>query len=277
MAIIEPRIVTNWRGPQHHDKKFFEKRNFQLYQDDCFERLKKIYDESGASIDLVFADPPYFLSNGGFSCHAGKRVTVHKGDWDKSPGLDEMHQFNKKWLLACQKLLHHNGSIVISGTHHVIFSIGFALQELGFKILNIITWEKPNPAPNLSCRYLTHSTEQVIWASKNLKAKHKYNYTLMRQINDGKQMKDVWRFTSPKNDEKTFGKHPTQKPISLLERIVLMTTDEGDTVLDPFNGSGTTGLAAIKHNRKYIGIEKEKEYFELTISRVQHSNDLWGG
>lgn len=271
MAIIEPH--SGYQTLPHHNnhvEKFFEEKNFHLYQEDCFDRLPKLYNQIGSSVDLIFADPPYFLSNGGFSCHAGKRVAVHKGDWDKNPGLHEMHEFNKAWLELCQKLLQPNGAIVISGTHHVIFSIGFALQELGFKILNIITWQKPNPAPNLSCRYLTHSTEQVIWASKNIKSKHKYNYALMRQMNDNKQMKDVWTFTAPKNGEKAVGKHPTQKPLSLLERIILMTTDEKDLILDPFNGSGTTGIAAFNNNRKYIGIEKEREYFELTIARFKH-------
>ena len=218
---------------------------------------------------MIFADPPYFLSNNGFTCQNGKMVKVNKGDWDKSKGAEENHKYNLAWLSACQKVLKKDGTIWISGTQHVIFDIGFALQQLGFKILNMITWEKPNPAPNLSCRYFTHSTELLIWAGKSEKSKHTFNYDLMREENGGKQMKSVWTFTSPKNSEKPFGKHPTQKPIDLLNRIIKASTNEGDMVLDPFLGSGTTAVSCVLNNRQYIGIEKEKEYFELAKKRIE--------
>jgi site-specific DNA-methyltransferase (adenine-specific) len=151
--------------------------------------------------DMIFADPPYFLSNGGITCHAGRMVKVDKGDWDKSRGPDLNHEFNLSWLERCQRVLKPNGTIWVSGTHHVIFSIGFAMQQLGFKILNDIAWEKPNPPPNLSCRYFTHSTETIIWASKSAKSKHAFNYKLMRHVNGGKQMKTVWRFAAPSSAE----------------------------------------------------------------------------
>ncbi|MBQ7551872.1 MAG: site-specific DNA-methyltransferase [Rickettsiales bacterium] len=252
----------------------------KLFIGDNIDILQELYDKNGEFVDMIFADPPYFLSNDGFTCQNGKMVKVNKGDWDKSKGAEENHKYNLAWLSVCQKVLKRDGTIWISGTQHVIFDIGFALQQLGFKILNMITWEKPNPAPNLSCRYFTHSTELLIWASKSEKSKHTFNYDAMRKENRGKQMKSVWTFTTPKNSEKTFGKHPTQKPVDLLNRIIKASTNEGDIVLDPFLGSGTTAVSCILNNRKYIGIEKEKEYFELAKKRVDDAeikvkNGLW--
>lgn len=244
---------------------------FQIINNDCLIVLKDFEENK---FDMIFADPPYFLSNGGITCKSGKTVSVDKGAWDKSNGINEDHQFNKKWLLECQRILKKDGTIWISGTHHVIFSIGLALQELGFKILNNITWEKPNPPPNLSCRYFTHSTEIIIWAAKNEKSKHYFNYNLMREINNGKQMKSVWNILPPKNAEKTYGKHPTQKPLALLERCILASTKEGDLILDPFCGSGTTGVASVINNRNFIGIEKEKEYAELSKKRIKEASSL---
>jgi len=170
-------------------------------------------------------------------------------------------------LKRCQKILKPNGTIMVSGTLHIIYSIGFAMQQLNMKIMNNITWEKPNPPPNLACRYFTHSTETIIWSAKTLKSKHTYNYDLMKKINNYKQMKDVWKMTSPKKTEKKYGKHPTQKPVELLNRIILATTNENDLVLDPFNGSGTTGVSCILNKRKYIGIELENDFINLSKKR----------
>ncbi len=247
-------------------KPYFKDENctFFLFQDDCLEFLPLLQNNS---INMIFADPPYFLSNGGFTCHAGRVVSVNKGKWDVSKGLKETHEFNLKWLKACQDVLTDNGTIWVSGTQHIIFSIGFAMQELGFKILNDIAWDKVNPPPNLSCRYFTHATETIIWAAKNKESKHHFNYELMKRMNNNKQMKSIWPITAPGWEEKTFGKHPTQKPLALLERIVLASTRKGDIVLDPFSGSATTGLAAYKYGRNYIGIELEKEYLDKSIKR----------
>jgi len=192
-----------------------EKHHLRIYQGDCLEILAAIPE---FSVDLVFADPPYFLSNGGITCHAGKMVSVNKGDWDKSRGPDLNHDFNRAWLSACQRVLKPNGTIWVSGTAHVIHSVGFAMQQLGFKLLNDISWVKPNPPPNLSCRYFTHATETIIWAAKNSKSRHTFNYKLMKDANRGKQMKSVWEIYPPEAWEKRFGKHPTQKPVALLER-----------------------------------------------------------
>src|SRR5690348_4938869 len=250
------------------------KHHLRIYQGDCLDLLQKI---PASSVDLVFADPPYFLSNGGITCHAGKMVSVNKGSWDKLPGLDsgpvrarfdEVHAFNTAWLAACQRLLKPNGSIWVSGTAHVIHSVGFAMQQLGFKLLNDISWVKPNPPPNLSCRYFTHATETIIWAAKTAKSRHTFNYKLMKEINRGKQMKSVWEIRPPESWEKKFGKHPTQKPVALLERILLASSNEGDLVLDPFSGSGTTLLAAFRLRRHALGCEFSADFLTLSLRRL---------
>jgi len=246
---------------------YYENREHStiLFHGNCLELLQQFPLNS---IDMIFADPPYFLSNGGITCHAGRMVSVNKGEWDVSHGIEENHKFNLAWLKECQRVLTENGTIWVSGTAHVIFSVGFAMQELGFKLLNDIIWFKPNASPNLSCRYFTHSTETIIWAAKNEKSKHIFNYKLMKQISNGKQMRNLWEIPPPQPREKTHGKHPTQKPIALLERIILASTNGGDVILDPFNGSGSTGVATLKLNRKYIGIEISQEYLDLTIKRL---------
>lgn len=241
-----------------------------LFQMDSLKLMDWLIEKHPDGIfDMIFADPPYFLSNGGITCYAGKMTKVDKGKWDKSNGVAENHQFNLDWLSKCQKLLKKDGTIWVSGTHHVIFSVGFAMQQLGMKILNDIIWEKPSPPPNLSCRYFTHSTETIIWAAKNNNSKHTFNYEEMRKLNNGKQMKSVWNIQTPSKNEKIYGKHPTQKPIKLLERIILASTSENDLIFDPFSGSATTGVAAIKLNRRFIGCELEDEYIKLSIKRLK--------
>ena len=251
-----------------------EKHHLRLYHGDCLELLPLIPE---SSVDLIFADPPYFLSNGGITCHAGRMVSVNKGDWDKLPGpelgpvrarFEKVHEFNLSWLAACQRILKPNGSIWVSGTAHVIHSVGFAMQQLGFKLLNDISWVKPNPPPNLTCRYFTHSTETLIWAARDKKSRHTFNYKLMKETNGGKQMKSVWQIWPPEKWEKRFGKHPTQKPVALLERILLASSNEGDLVLDPFSGSGTTILSALKLRRSAIGLELSYQFLHLSLQRL---------
>lgn len=238
------------------------------FEGNCLEFMDPLIERfPHGCIDMIFADPPYFLSNGGITCHAGKMVKVDKGNWDKSQGPELNHEFNCAWLSRCQKVLKDNGTLWVSGTHHVIFSVGFAMQQLGMKILNDVIWEKPNPPPNLSCRYFTHSTETVIWAAKDAKSKHVFNYPQMKSMNRGKQMKSVWAIPAPGREEKTFGKHPTQKPVALVERCILASTHNHDVVLDPFSGSGTTGIACLRTNRTYLGMELEKDYIALSTQR----------
>ena len=253
---------------------FYKKDNFSLITGDSFELLKKIESKS---IDMIFADPPYFLSSGGISCSGGKQVSVNKGDWDKALDINARLEYHRKWIRECKEVLKDDGTIWISGTFHNIYVIGMALELEGFSIINNITWQKPNPAPNLACRCFTNSTETILWARKQLtpkkKGKHTFNYSLMKEVNGGKQMKDVWLIPLVSKNEKKFGKHPTQKPIILLERIILSSTNEGDIVLDPFNGSGTTGIASINLQRRYIGIEKDEKYCVLTKQRYNESKE----
>lgn len=248
-------------APVFHDPL----RDIKIFQGDCLQILATIPE---GVVDLIFADPPYFLSNDGVTCQAGKMVSVNKGDWDRSRGAEANHDFNRAWLAACQRVLKPNGSIWVSGTSHVIHSVGFAMQQLGFKILNDISWVKPNPPPNLSCRYFTHATETIIWAAKNKKSRHTFNYRLMKDVNGGKQMKSVWPMLPPTRTEKRFGKHPAQKPTALLDRIIRASSDEGEMVLDPFMGCGTTPVAAIRAMRSAIGIELESQFISTTLSRI---------
>ena len=256
----------------------FQSGNVALYHDDSLAFMTKLSKDCPEGMfDMVFADPPYFLSNGGISCHAGEMVSVNKGKWDESMGVKANHDFNLAWLVLCRSLLKPNGTIWVSGTHHVIHSVGFAMQSIGMKTLNSITWEKPNPPPNLSCRYFTHSTETVLWAAKSQKSKHCFNYQSMRQENGGKQMKTVWKMGAPGKAEKSCGKHPTQKPLELLNRIILSSTNEGDLVFDPFAGSGTTGVAALRCGRRFVGCEREQEYIDLSAARFSmEREDMFG-
>jgi site-specific DNA-methyltransferase (adenine-specific) len=242
---------------------FFKDENFTLYEGDSFQLLKKVEKKS---INMIFADPPYFLSGNGITCHSGTMVSVKKADWDEKIGIEEKIKFNRKWIKQCREVLIDSGTIWISGTFHNIYTIGVALELEGFTIINNITWKKTNPPPNISCRAFTHSTETIIWAKKN-GCKHLFNYKTMKEINGGKQMKDVWEFSLTKPSEKREGRHPTQKPIDLLKRIIIASTNEGDLVLDPFNGSGTTGIACATLHRKYIGIDNQIQYLDISKKR----------
>ena len=238
-------------------------RDFTLLQGDCIA----ILNQFDFQFDMIFADPPYFLSNGGISVQSGKQVSVNKGDWDKSHGFDEDNCFNRKWISACRDHLKSDGTIWISGTYHNIFSAAQMLNELDFRILNCITWAKTNPPPNLSCRFFTHSTEFILWARKDKKVPHYFNYELMKEINGGTQMRDLWSLPAIAKWEKSCGKHSTQKPLPLLARIILASTKENAWILDPFAGSSTTGIAANLFGRRFLGIEKENEFLEMSKRR----------
>jgi site-specific DNA-methyltransferase (adenine-specific) len=262
---------------------FYKSESVVLYQGNCLEVLASLPEHS---VDMVLADPPYNLSNGGITCHAGRMVSVDKGEWDKSKGVEADHKFAIAWLRACQRVLKDDGTIWVSGTMHKVYSVGFAMQELGYRLLNEICWFKPNASPNLSCRYFTHSHETLIWAAKSEKSKHKFNYELMKQIAGGRQMRslwmdinvedepqDIWAIGTPTKEEKKYGKHPTQKPLALLERVILASSDIGDTVLDPFTGSSTTGVAAIRHGRLFIGIDIDQRFLELSVKRLKEEEE----
>ena len=234
-------------------------RAFTLLHGDC----TKLMNEFDFKFDMIFADPPYFLSNGGISVQSGRVVCVDKGEWDKGGTPEHIDAFNRKWISLCRDKLKDN-----------IFSVQQQLTKLGFKILNVITWAKTNPPPNISCRYFTYSTEFIIWARKCEKVPHYYNYDLMKQVNENKQMTDVWRLPAIAPWEKKCGKHPTQKPLSVLSRIILASTKPGAWILDPFTGSSTTGIAANLLGRRFLGIDREEEYLEISRNRKIEIEDV---
>lgn len=239
-------------------------RDFSLYRGDVCKTLAAL---DSVRADMIFADPPYFLSNGGFSVQAGRCVSVNKGAWDVSHGRAEDWRFTHDWLQKCRERLTEAGTIWVCGTFHNIFTVANVLSELDFRILNAITWQKTNPPPNLSCRFFTHSTELIIWARKTKKVPHCYNYDLMHTLAGNRQMTDVWRMPAIAPWEKTCGKHPTQKPLALVVRAILASTKEGGLVLDPFTGSSTTGIAANLCGRRFIGIDRERDYLRISRAR----------
>lgn len=262
-------------GMQQRLNPVYKTADFVLYKEDSLEILSRFPDNC---LDMIFADPPYMLSNDGFTCQNGRMVSVNKGIWDKSNGFEEDLHFHETWIQACKRALKPQGTIWISGTYHSIYQCGFLLQKLGFHLLNDITWFKPNASPNLSCRYFTASHETLLWARKDKDAKHYFNYEAMKnghfpEDNLKKpdlQMRSVWSIPTSAPSEKAFGKHPTQKPLALLKRIVLASTQPGDIIFDPFNGSGTTGIASTTvGNRKYIGCDLNQAYIDLTIQRYE--------
>ncbi|MDY6781033.1 MAG: site-specific DNA-methyltransferase [Cyanobacteriota bacterium] len=244
-----------------------------LYHGDSFDIMASLPAES---VDCIWTDPPYNLSNDGITCVNGRMVTVNKGEWDRSQGIENDHEFNKAWLASCYRLLKPTGTIWVTGTMHVYPSVGFAMQQLGFRILNDIIWEKPAPPPNLGCRCFTHSTELILWATKARKGKERYtfNYETMKAENGNKQMKNVWRISVPGKKEKCYGKHPTQKPLALISRCLRASTNPGDLVFDPFAGSSTTGVAALAMSRKFIGCELDKTHIELSINRLTNPGKI---
>lgn len=244
---------------------------YQLYLGDCIDILASL---EAASVDMIFADPPYFLSNNGMTCKSGRMASVNKGDWDISKGYEKDYEFHRAWMNACDRVLSDSGTIWISGTYHNIHQLVHIISLNNYHVINEITWLKPNSPPNLGCRCFTASHETLIWAKKNKKAKHTFNYSLLKELNGNKQVRSVWQIPTTPKREKQFGNHPTQKPLQLLTRCILSSTKEGDTILDPFCGSGTTGLSALKLNRKYIGIESDKEFIELSKLRLEnYQND----
>ncbi len=246
--------------------KYYQDLDFTLLLGDVNETLKSIRKQS---IDMIFADPPYFLSNDGITCQSGQMVSVNKASWDQTNmTIQDKLKFNRKWIKSCKRVLKDTGTIFISGTLHNIYIVGVALELEGFQIINNITWQKKNPPPHLARKAFTHSTETILWARKKSQ-KYYFNYDLMKSMNENKQMKDVWQYAITKQSEKICGKHPTQKPLDLLKRIVLASTKENDLVLDPFNGSGTTGIASTLLNRKYIGIDIEQKYLDVSICRYK--------
>ena len=259
---------------------FYRSEYSALFNNDCLEILASIPENS---VEMIFADPPYRLSNNGITCQNGRMVSVNKGKWDKSGGIDDDLNFHNEWIRASKRVLKDGGTIWISGTYHNIYQCGYLLQKNDFHLLNDIAWFKPNAAPNLSCRFFTASHETLLWARKGKKSKHTFNYREMREGNfpedklkkENTQMRSVWSIPAPKPAEKEFGKHPTQKPLDLLTRVIKASTGDGALILDPFCGSGTTGTAAaLVGNRFFIGTELDEDFCELAKKRLSSAAPL---
>jgi len=255
-------IATVWTAPEGRA---------WLAQGDCLEFMRLGPDES---VDCIWTDPPYLLSNDGTTCSNGERTNVNKGAWDRSHGWEADHAFNVSWLTECLRLLKPAGTLWVSGTHHIYLNVGFALQQLGFRILNDIVWEKPNPPPNLGCRCFTHSTETLLWATKAAKGsddKYTFDYEAMKAENGGKQMKNVWKIKAPGKAEKRHGRYPTQKPLALMDRCLRASTKQGDLVLDPFCGSGGTGVAALLSGRRFFGCDSDSGAIAIALKRLEEA------
>lgn len=250
----------------------------ELIHADVLEAMATIDNES---VDFVFADPPYFLSNDGFTVKSGKSVSVNKGEWDKSSGFIQDVDFHRKWIAECLRVLKPNGTLAISGTYHSIYKCGFILQEMEARIINELIWFKPNGAPALAGRNFTASHETLIWAAKSQKSKHVFNYADSKSwvspqdklLNSGKQMRSVWSIPTTPKREKLNGIHPTQKPLELLRRMVALCSEKGDLVLDPFCGSGTTAIACLELGRNFIGIDLDEGHLELARKRIAGLNE----
>jgi site-specific DNA-methyltransferase (adenine-specific) len=247
------------------DLEYYGEPGTIVYRVDCVELMSLMPAES---VDVIFADPPYRLSGGGVSVKSGRLAPVDKGEWDRSKGFRADHEFNVRWLKAAQRVLKPDGTLWVSGTHHIIFSIGFALQSLGFRIINQIAWQKPDPAPNALHTAFTHAHETLLWASKNRRAHHTFNYDLINSPNPQTQLSSVWRIPTVPKVEKLHGYHPTQKPLRLVRRALLASTREGEFVFDPFCGSGTTAVTAKELNRAFVGAELEREFAKLAERRI---------
>ena len=242
---------------------FFENDNFILYNGDT----NSVLSETSMQVDMIFADPPYFLSNQKKTTQFGKEKIRDKGEWDRVIPWEEINAFNKAWISKCRSALKEDGTIWICGTYHNIYSVEQSLIELGFKILNIVVWQKLDPPPTPYGGRLNFSAEYLIWARKNENVKHCFNYDLLKHMNGGAEMPDVWKFARPGFWERTCGKHPTQKPLRLLYRVIQTCTQENFLILDPFAGSCTTGIAANLLNRRFIGIDMNKDYLDYGIRR----------
>ena len=252
-------------------KPFYQANNeeFTLFRGDSRELIENI----GRNVDMIFADPPYFLSRNVSAYINGSWKSFEKAEWDKATSQENINEFNREWLSACRNVLKENGTIFVTGTYHNIFSVATCMVELGYKILNIIVWQKSDAKPTLSRKYFNFTTEYIVWARQNEDVPHFFNCDLMEQLNGGNRMSDVWRIPFLSSWELKCGKHPTQKPLRLLHRIILASTHEEDTILDPFAGSCTTGIAANLLNRKFIGIDKDMDYLSYGVRRKKEIED----
>jgi site-specific DNA-methyltransferase (adenine-specific) len=236
-----------------------------VYLADCVELMRLM---PAACVNVLFTDPPYRLSGGGVTVKSGRVTSVDKGEWNRSMGFQKDHEWNARWLREARRVLKPDGTLWVSGTHHVVFSLGFALQSLYFRIINQIAWVKPDPPPNAMHTAFTHAHETLLRASKGKGARHTFNYDLINSPDPTVQVSSIWRIPTVPRREKLQGYHPTQKPLRLIRRALLASTKEGDLVFDPFCGSGTTAVAAKELNRTFVGTELEEEFAGLATRRI---------
>jgi DNA modification methylase len=246
---------------------------------DCVEELKKIPDNS---IDLIFADPPYNMQLENVLYRPNNtKVAGVDDEWDKFSSFSDYDNFCIAWLKECRRILKNTGTIWVIGSYHNIFRIGNIMLDQGFWILNDVTWYKTNPMPNFLGKRFTNATENLLWCSKKKECKsYTFNHKIMKKYNGDKQMTSVWQIGLCIGEERLKGDngkkaHSTQKPEELIKRVILSTTKQGDIVLDPFFGTGTTGAVAKKLKRNYIGIEKEKEYITLAKKRIENVREYF--
>jgi len=249
----------------------------QILVGDCVKIMQGLQDES---VDCIFADPPYNLQLGG-DLHRpnNTKVDAVDNDWDQFESLRVYDDFTENWLEAARDCLKPDGSIWVIGSYHNIFRLGYIMQNMGFWILNDIIWNKTNPMPNFRGRRFTNAHETMIWAAKSKDSKYYFNYDAMKSMNEDKQMRSDWSLplcTGGERLKDAEGKkaHPTQKPESLLYRVLMSSTKPGETVLDPFFGSGTTGAVAKKLGRSFIGIERDKTYAAFARERIESIDPL---
>ena len=243
----------------------------QILDGDCIEVMNGL---PAGSVDLIFADPPYNLQlRGELLRPDNSKVDAVDDHWDQFASFASYDKFTREWLAAAKRLLKPNGAIWVIGSYHNIFRVGAALQDQGYWILNDVVWRKSNPMPNFKGRRLTNAHETLIWASRDESAKYTFNYEALKELNDGVQMRSDWVLPictghERLKDENGDKAHPTQKPESLLHRVMVATTHPGDVVLDPFFGTGTTGAVAKMLGRDYIGIEREEAYRKVAAERL---------
>lgn len=247
---------------------FFKDNLSVLVNEDTFTYIKSLPE---SYVDLIVLDPPYFLSSGGITNRAGRKASVNKGEWD-NPNRINVEYFYNNLIKECKRILKREGTLWIFGTYHNIFLAGYYLKNYDFKILNNIAWIKENPAENLSKNVLTHANETIIWARRDKKSRHFYNYKEMF-AEKNKQLTDVWITPTIDRKEKDYGYHPTQKPLALIKRIIRCSAKKDSIVLDPFVGSGTTVVACRQEGIKCIGIDKEKKYLSTAKKRLIRVND----
>ena len=249
----------------------------KILQGNCIDLMKGLPDDS---VDLVFADPPYNLQLGG-DLHRpdNSKVSAVDDDWDKFKNFDHYDNFTIDWLKEARRVLKPNGSIWVIGSYHNIYRVGTSLQNLGYWILNDIIWRKSNPMPNFRGKRFTNAHETLIWAAKSDRSKYTFNYDALKELNDGIQMRSDWLFPICNGTERLKNSngtkvHPTQKPESILHRIIVASTKPEDLILDPFFGSGTTGVVAKKLGRSYLGIEQETHYVKAAKDRISQTKLL---